>query len=72
MVLLALLVPPVMMCVLLAMGRYEERVFAEPRHEPAHAARPRHLRVVPDLPSASAATDRSADATSLDGTRRAA
>lgn len=46
----ALLLPPLLLCGVLALGRYEERLLRGPAPAP-HAPAGRHLRAVPDLPS---------------------
>lgn len=46
----ALLLPPLLLCGVLALGRYEERLLRGPVPRP-HAPAGRHLRAVPDLPS---------------------
>lgn len=46
----ALLLPPLLLCGILALGRYEERLLRGPAPQP-HAPAGRHLRAVPDLPS---------------------
>ncbi|MBN3932836.1 hypothetical protein IQ279_25030 [Streptomyces verrucosisporus] len=47
----AFVIPPLLLCVMLALGRYEERMLGEAGPEPAKAPRERHLRAVPDLPA---------------------
>ncbi|CAL9605926.1 hypothetical protein SUDANB106_05542 [Streptomyces sp. enrichment culture] len=48
----AFVIPPLLLCVMLALGRYEERMLGEADPEPAaEPARERHLRAVPDLPA---------------------
>ncbi|MBT2382962.1 hypothetical protein [Streptomyces sp. ISL-11] len=52
MVVVALLLPPLLLCGILAMGRYEERLLGAPDADadtPRHGRR--HLRVVPGPPS---------------------
>ncbi|MGX8909623.1 hypothetical protein ACR820_31060 [Streptomyces netropsis] len=44
----ALLLPPLLLCGVLALGRYEERLLRGPAPQP-HAPAGRHLRAVPDL-----------------------
>ncbi|MFF4059712.1 hypothetical protein ACFYZ8_30245 [Streptomyces sp. NPDC001668] len=46
MVFAALLLPPGLMCVMLALGRYEEWLLKEPAHPARHAHRGRHLSLV--------------------------
>ncbi|MEV6778310.1 hypothetical protein [Streptomyces syringium] len=46
----ALLLPPLLLCGVLALGRYEERLLRGSAPQP-HAPAGRHLRAVPDLPS---------------------
>ncbi|QLE75667.1 hypothetical protein FGW37_32385 [Streptomyces rectiverticillatus] len=49
MVAVALLLPPFLLCVVLALGRYEERLLSSPA--PEHPVQPqRPLRPVPGLP----------------------
>ncbi|MEU1817029.1 hypothetical protein ABZ543_17800 [Streptomyces roseifaciens] len=49
MVAVALLLPPFLLCLVLALGRYEERLLSSP--VPGHPVRTqRPLRAVPDLP----------------------
>ncbi|WP_338932693.1 hypothetical protein WEB32_30165 [Streptomyces netropsis] len=50
MVAVALLLPPLLLCGVLALGRYEERLLRGPA-PPPHAAPGRHLRAVPDVPA---------------------
>ncbi|SFK20722.1 hypothetical protein [Streptomyces pini] len=47
----AFVIPPLLLCVMLALGRYEERMLGEAGPEPAEAPSERHLRAVPDLPA---------------------
>ncbi|MFF7024654.1 hypothetical protein ACFY97_27065 [Streptomyces klenkii] len=47
MVAVALLLPPLMLCVVLALGRYEERMLSGPATE--RPEQTRRLRAVPDL-----------------------
>ncbi|MFI9206000.1 hypothetical protein [Streptomyces sp. NPDC053048] len=55
MVAVALLMPPLLLCLVLALGRYEERVLknvhVRPDAQPRHALPPSRLRAVPDLPT---------------------
>ncbi|MFH0240989.1 hypothetical protein ACGRHY_00780 [Streptomyces sp. HK10] len=47
----AFVIPPLLLCVMLALGRYEERMLGEADPElAAGAPRERHLRAVPDFP----------------------
>ncbi|MGW2599896.1 hypothetical protein [Streptomyces klenkii] len=48
MVAVALLLPPLMLCVVLALGRYEERMLSGPAAERPERTR-RRLRAVPEL-----------------------
>ncbi|MEV4442260.1 hypothetical protein AB0K09_25290 [Streptomyces sp. NPDC049577] len=50
MVAVAFLLPPLMLCLVLALGRYEERLLKNPG-QPRHVPGERHLSVVPDPPS---------------------
>ncbi|MDH2409423.1 hypothetical protein ACG5V6_01785 [Streptomyces chitinivorans] len=50
----AFVIPPLLLCVMLALGRYEERMLGEVDPEPAETPRERHLRAVPDLPAGGA------------------
>ncbi|MFF7727066.1 hypothetical protein [Streptomyces sp. NPDC008001] len=50
MVAVALLLPPLMLCAVLALGRYEERLLSGPEAD-RRAQHRRALRAVPDLPS---------------------
>ncbi|MGY1455756.1 hypothetical protein [Streptomyces sp. SS8] len=48
----AFVIPPLLLCVMLALGRYEERMLGEAGPESAaEAPGERHLRAVPDLPA---------------------
>ncbi|MCI0383094.1 hypothetical protein [Streptomyces sp. CNQ085] len=48
----AFVIPPLLLCVMLALGRYEERMLGEAFQEPvAEPSRERRLRAVPDLPA---------------------
>ncbi|WP_107105583.1 hypothetical protein [Streptomyces roseifaciens] len=51
MVAVALLLPPFLLCVVLALGRYEERLLSSPASEHPVQQPRRPLRAVPDLPS---------------------
>ncbi|MFI5621595.1 hypothetical protein [Streptomyces sp. NPDC051567] len=46
---IVILVPPLLLCAVLALGRYEEHIFGPRTPEPAHrrAPLPEHLRPVP-------------------------
>ncbi|WP_327167440.1 hypothetical protein [Streptomyces subrutilus] len=48
MIVTVLLVPPLLLCAVLALGRYEEHMLAP--HEERPAQRGRHLTAVPDAP----------------------
>ncbi|MGC0337843.1 hypothetical protein RKD20_002877 [Streptomyces sp. SLBN-8D4] len=47
MVFAAFLLPPGLMCVMLALGRYEEWLLKQPAQPARHAHRGRHLSLVP-------------------------
>ncbi|PJE95514.1 hypothetical protein CUT44_23055 [Streptomyces carminius] len=51
MVVAAFVIPPLMLCVLVALGRYEEHMLGGDPGAPRHASRRRHLRAVPDEPA---------------------
>jgi hypothetical protein len=46
-ILAAILLPPGLMCLMLALGRYEEWLFEQPARPTRHAHRRRHLSLVP-------------------------
>ncbi|MFD4997434.1 hypothetical protein [Streptomyces buecherae] len=70
MVFVAILLPPGLLCLVLALGRYEEWLLGAPAHPPRHARGRRHLSLVPrartaPTPTAERATEparRAADA----------
>ncbi|MFF5483567.1 hypothetical protein ACFY5C_40510 [Streptomyces sp. NPDC012935] len=47
MIFAALLLPPGLMCLVLALGRYEEWLLKQPAQPARHARRRRHLSLVP-------------------------
>ncbi|MDQ0933239.1 hypothetical protein [Streptomyces turgidiscabies] len=47
MIVAAILLPPGLMCVMLALGRYEEWLLKERAHPARHGHRRRHLSLVP-------------------------
>ncbi|MEU7137077.1 hypothetical protein [Streptomyces sp. NPDC046261] len=47
----ALLLPPALLCLVLALDQYEERLLTKGSSKPRHALPGRHLRVVPGPPS---------------------
>ncbi|MFI1970656.1 hypothetical protein [Streptomyces cinnamoneus] len=49
MVAVALLLPPALLCLVLALGRYEECLLKNSSCTPRHALPKRHLRAVPDV-----------------------
>ncbi|MFF5720668.1 hypothetical protein [Streptomyces buecherae] len=64
MVLVAILLPPGLLCLVLVLGRYEEWLLGAPTHPPRHARGRRHLSLVPRArPAPTPTTERATEPT---------